>query len=86
MAIYECRRPECGCFEMARQMGAVPLPARARCGAAARRAYSAPLVNPTPRPLAEALTRAEKSRHEPEVVTTTPGRQPNRRPQTNPPT
>lgn len=85
MAIYEYRCPECGRFEIARQMGsAPPTCACAQCGGAAQRAYSAPLVNRTPRPLAEALTRAEKSRDEPEVVTTIPGPPPERRPQADP--
>lgn len=77
MAIYEHRCPECGRFEIARQVDAAPATCTcAQCGAAARRAYSAPLVNRTPRPRAEALTRAEKSRDEPGVVTTSQGGSP----------
>lgn len=85
MALYEYRCPECGLFEIPRRMGAAPATCTcAQCGAAARRAYSAPLVNRTPRPLADALTRADKSRDEPEVVTAIPGRRPDRRPRGDP--
>lgn len=73
MAIYEYRCRTCGHFDVARPMGAAPSTCECvHCGAASARSYSAPLVNRTPRPLAEALTSAEKSRDEPEVVTAIP--------------
>lgn len=73
MAVYEYRCPTCGRFEVDRPMGAAPVSCECvHCGAASRRTFSAPHVNRTPKPLAEALSRAEKSRDEPEVVTAIP--------------
>lgn len=75
MAVYEYRCPECGVFEAEHAMGtAPPWDDCATCGSIARRAYSAPNLSRTPRALAEALTRAEKSRDEPEVVSSVPPR------------
>ena len=81
MAVYEYRCPTCGVFEVERPMGtAAARNACADCGTTAPRAYSAPNLNRTPRPLADALTRAEKSRDEPEVVRSVPRRRQRRGP------
>lgn len=78
MAVYQYRCPTCGVFDVVRGMGtASPSEHCMTCGSAARRSYSAPHVNRTPRPLADALNRAEKSREQPEVVNRIP---PGRRP------
>lgn len=75
MPIYEYLCANCGVFEVARPMGTATVSDRcATCGRVARRSYGAPLLNRTPRPLAEALARAEKSRAEPEVVGSVPPR------------
>lgn len=80
MAIYEYRCPRCGVFDVVRSMGTATATARcATCGAAARRSYSAPLVNRISGPLGTALSRAEKSREQPEVVREVPPRRPVRR-------
>lgn len=75
MAVYQYRCPNCGIFETTREMGAAtPTQPCANCGREARRRYSAPHLSQTPRPLADALDRAEKSSDEPEVVTRVPPR------------
>lgn len=77
MAVYQYRCPGCGVFDVVRKMGTA---ARSEhcvtCGSAAPRSYSAPYLNQTPRPLAEALTRAEKSREQPDVVNRIPSGRP----------
>jgi len=75
MPVYEYRCPRCGPFEVGQAMGtAAPSRPCAACGADATRRYSPPNVNRTPAALAAALVQAEKSRDEPEVVTSIPGR------------
>lgn len=86
MAIYEYHCTRCGRFETHRPMGAAPrMCACAHCGEPAPRSYSVPHLNRTPKPLAAALTRAEKSRDEPEVVTTLPPKRRNLRPRVEDP-
>ncbi|AYY14259.1 zinc ribbon domain-containing protein [Actinobacteria bacterium YIM 96077] len=73
VAIYEYRCPHCGVFEISRAMGAAPPTHRcAHCGSDARRSYSTPHLASMPRPLADAVSRAEKSQDEPDVVTRAP--------------
>lgn len=73
MAVYRYRCPRCGIFELTRRMGtAATSDTCVQCGAEARRSYSAPHVNRTPRPLADALTRAERSSEQPDVVNEVP--------------
>lgn len=69
MAIYQYRCPTCGLFDVVRPMGTASDSEHCvACGSSAARSYSMPYLNRTPRPLADALTRAEKSREQPEVV------------------
>lgn len=86
MAIYKYRCETCGGFEVARPMGAAP-PSYGcvHCGAASPRTFSVPHLNRTPQPLADALTRAEKSRDEPEVVKAVPPRRRQLRPRAQDP-
>jgi putative FmdB family regulatory protein len=73
MAIYEYLCSSCGSFEVTRPMGtAAATHPCLSCDDSARRAYSAPLLNRTTRPLADAITRAERSRDQPEVVRSVP--------------
>jgi putative FmdB family regulatory protein len=73
MATYEYRCDEDGAFEVMRALGtapaSVPCPA---CARESRRVFSPPMLTSTPRALGAALDRAEKSGHEPEVVTSLP--------------
>ena len=73
MAIYEYRCEDDGGFELIRplgtQPGSAPCPA---CGREAPRLFSAPMLTRSPRAVVAAIDHAEKSRHEPEVVTSLP--------------
>jgi len=73
MATYEYRCDEDGGFEVTRALGtapeSVPCPA---CRSEARRVFSPPMLTSTPRALGAAIDHAEKSRYEPEVVTSLP--------------
>ncbi|HEY8338349.1 MAG TPA: zinc ribbon domain-containing protein, partial [Egibacteraceae bacterium] len=67
--------PHCGPFESMHAPGEAGRTRRCpTCGADSRRRFSAPLLARTPAPLAAALAAEEKSRDEPEVVTTLPPR------------
>lgn len=74
MAIYEYRCEQHGLFEINRPVGTAPQTvACPECGLEAARAMSAPMVRSgTRRGVFEAIERAEKSRHEPEVVSSLP--------------
>lgn len=74
MAIYEYRCEEHGLFEISRPLGTAPESvACAACGSEARRVFSAPAIRSASRTsLFAALDHAEKSRHEPEVVSSVP--------------
>jgi putative FmdB family regulatory protein len=75
MAIYEYLCSTCGTFEVTRPMGTAQASHPClSCDYPARRAYGVPLLNRTARPLADALTRAERSRDQPEVVRSVPPR------------
>ena len=73
MAIYEYRCDADGPFELMRPIGAqpqsIPCPV---CGDDARRVFSTPMLSRAPRHLVAAIDHAEKSRTEPEVVTSLP--------------
>ncbi|MEO8688297.1 MAG: FmdB family zinc ribbon protein [Solirubrobacteraceae bacterium] len=73
MATYEYRCEEDGAFEVTRALGTAPesvsCPA---CGSEGRRVFSPPMLTSTPRALVAAIDHAEKSRHEPDVVTSLP--------------
>jgi putative FmdB family regulatory protein len=75
MAIYEYRCERDGAFEITRPLGTAPPSAPCpACGEEARRVFSKPLLSSTPRALAAALDHEEKTRHEPDVVTSLPPR------------
>ena len=73
MAIYEYRCDSDGAFEVTGPLGAPPRTAACpACSVEARRVFSAPMLSRAPRALVAAIDHAEKSRHEPEVVTSLP--------------
>ncbi len=73
MAIYEYRCDEDGSFEVSARLDAPPKSAACPvCNIEARRVYSKPMLSRAPRALVTAIDRAEKSRYEPEVVTSLP--------------
>ncbi len=73
MAIYEYRCDRHGAFELMRplvaQPGCTPCPV---CNGEARRVFSTPMLMRAPRALVAAIDHAEKSRTEPDVVTSLP--------------
>jgi putative FmdB family regulatory protein len=75
MAIYEYRCEVDGPFDVTLPIGTAPssivCPA---CAGEAGRVYSNPMVSFAPRPLVAALEHEEKTRHEPDIVTTLPPR------------
>jgi putative FmdB family regulatory protein len=74
VAIYEYRCEQDGVFEINRPIGTAPEAVScSACGSEARRVLSAPMVKRGARTgLFAAIETAEKSRHEPEVVTSLP--------------
>ena len=74
MPIYEYRCDQHGVFEITRPLGMATESAKCLvCGGEARRAFSAPMVRSGSRTaLLAAMDHAEKSRHEPDVVTSVP--------------
>ena len=74
MPIYEYRCDQHGVFEIIRPLGTAPQSARClECGSEARRVFSVPTVRSGSRTaLLAAIDHAEKSRHEPDVVTSVP--------------
>jgi putative FmdB family regulatory protein len=73
MAIYEYRCDDDGPFELSRPLGTQPASAPCpACGSEARRVFSTPMLRLQPRALVAAVDHAERSRHEPEVVTSLP--------------
>lgn len=81
MALYEYRCETDGNFDIQRPLGTAPESvACAVCGAASRRVISAPMVLTSNRSAwSAAIAHAEKSRHEPEVVSSLPSAGPGRR-------
>jgi putative FmdB family regulatory protein len=74
VAIYEYRCDDDGAFEMTRPLGTAPESiACPVCGGEARRVFSKPMLSLSPPALVAAIDHAEKSRDEPEVVTSLPG-------------
>ena len=73
MAIYEYRCSHDGGFDVARPLGTAP-PSMACpcCGEEAQRVFSKPMLRSAPRALVTAINHAEKTRHEPDVVTSLP--------------
>jgi len=74
MPIYEYRCDQHGVFEITRPLGMAPESATCLvCGSEARRVFSVPMVRSGSRTaLFAAMDHAEKSRHEPDVVTSVP--------------
>lgn len=74
MAVYEYRCEKHGVFEVVRRLGTATETATcSQCGEPAVRVVSLPMVMRASRSnLHAAMDRAEKSRHEPEVVTSLP--------------
>lgn len=80
MAIYEYRCERHGAFDEERPMGTAPAVARCpTCREEGRRVYSAPLLTSTAPALAAALDHSERTRHEPDVVTSLPSKHPRKR-------
>ncbi len=73
MATYEYRCDQDGVFEVTRPFGTAPETIScAVCGSEARRVFSVPVLFRGSRAVVAAMDRAEKSRDEPEVVTSVP--------------
>ena len=73
MAIYEYRCDDHGVFEVTRPLGAPPESIACRvCGGEGRRVFSKPMLTLSPSAVVAAIDHAEKSRDEPEVVTSLP--------------
>ena len=73
MAIYEYRCQVDGPFEVTRPIGTAPASiACPVCASEARRVFSSPMISLAPRSLVAALDHEEKTRHEPDVVTSLP--------------
>ena len=69
MPRYEFRCEHCGPFECWRPLVEASVPMICpQCQTVARRVYTAPGLVKTPPALAQAMYRAEKSAHEPEVI------------------
>lgn len=80
MAIYEYRCDEHGGFEVTRPLGTQPESAEcAACGSQSRRVFSSPMLSLAPRAVVAAIDHAEKTRHEPDVVSSLPRRHPRER-------
>jgi putative FmdB family regulatory protein len=81
MALYEYRCERDGAFDVRRPLGTAPATVACPvCAGAARRVFSRPMLGTTaPRELVGAIERAQKSRHEPEVVTSLPRVAPDKR-------
>jgi putative FmdB family regulatory protein len=73
VAIYEYRCEADGAFELTRPLGTQPSSAPCPvCRGEARRVFSKPMLTLAPPALVGAIDHAEKSRHEPDVVTSLP--------------
>jgi putative FmdB family regulatory protein len=86
MAFYDYRCETDGVFEITRPLGSAPATAACpACGTPARRVFATPMLATTaPKALVAALDHAEKTRHEPDVVTALPRRPPHQRTPTLP--
>lgn len=80
MAIYEYRCGRDGAFEVTLPIGTAPSSvACPACASEAERVFHSPMVSFAPRPLVAALEHEEKTRYEPDVVTSLPPRPPHER-------
>jgi putative FmdB family regulatory protein len=77
---YQYRCPPHGAFDVSRPMGMAldrwPCPV---CSSDAMRVFSAPMVSSVPRALISLVDRTEKTRDQPDIVTSLPRREPHRR-------
>lgn len=75
MAIYEYRCERDGAFEIMLPIGTAPASTACPvCAGESGRVFSSPMLSLAPRPLVTALDHEEKTRHEPDVVTSLPPR------------
>jgi putative FmdB family regulatory protein len=73
VAFYDYRCASDGVFEVRRPIGTAPAAlACPVCERAAPRVFSSPMLTSVPVGVAAAIDHAEKSRHEPDVVTSLP--------------
>jgi putative FmdB family regulatory protein len=74
VAVYEYRCEHDGGFEIMRPLGTAPVSAACpACGADAPRVFSKPMLKSSmPRALVAAIDHAEKTRDEPDIVTSLP--------------
>jgi putative FmdB family regulatory protein len=73
MAIYEYRCEHHGAFDVGRPIGTAPTSiACPVCACEAGRVFTSPMVSFAPRELVAARDHEEKTRHEPDVVTSLP--------------
>ena len=73
MAIYEYRCQLDGPFEVMRPIGTAPASiACPVCAGESGRVFSSPMISLAPRALVAALDHEDKTRHEPDVVTSLP--------------
>ena len=73
MALYEYRCEQDGAFDMTRPIGTAPASTPCPvCGSVARRVFSKPMLMFVPREVIAAIDHAEKTRHEPDIVTSLP--------------
>jgi len=80
MAIYEYRCDRHGAFDVLRAIGTAPASSACPvCERAARRVFSAPLLARTPPGLVAAIDHAEKTRDEPDLVSSLPPADPRKR-------
>jgi putative FmdB family regulatory protein len=76
VALYDYRCEDDGVFEISRPLGTAPGSAACPlCGGEATRVFSTPMLATTaPKELVSAIDHAEKTRHEPDIVTSLPRR------------
>lgn len=80
MAIYEYRCEAHGAFEVTRAIGTAPASVQCpTCERQARRVFTKPMLSSTPPELGAALDHAEKTRDEPDLVTSLPPVSPSKR-------
>lgn len=73
MAIYEYRCEQDGAFEVVRPIGTAPASvACPECASESDRVFTNPMVSFAPRALIAALDHEQKTRYEPDVVTSLP--------------
>ncbi len=73
MALYEYRCDTDGVFETRRPLGTAPASATCPvCNGESRRVFSKPMLMTAPRELVAAIDHAEKTRDEPDLVTSLP--------------